>query len=293
MSQLSDRISPPKATLTRLLLLVSLCGVAVPAVAQQGALNRGSTPATGGQADARPIRALYITGGGFHDFVAQEEIVPPGIAARTNIEWTIDHTAGKATDALIPRHQDTRWADEFDVVVYNMSFSHVVDPQWIERLAYAHRDKGVPAVVLHGATHSYRRSESRAWGELMGAASYRHDRQREFRVERLAPDHPILKALPKEWGPGVDELYDVDTVWPTMSPLAQGWSVETEEHHPIVWTNIFGNSRVFVTTMGHNNATMADPIYLDLVTRGLLWTLGKLDAEGAPAAGYGTGAASH
>ena len=39
--------------------------------------------------------------------------------------------------------------------------------------------------------------------------------------------------------------------------------------------------------MGHNNRTMSDPVYLDLVTRGLLWTVGKLAADGTPIAGYG------
>jgi hypothetical protein len=103
---------------------------------------------------APPIRALYITGGGFHDFKAQEKIVPPGIAARTNIVWTIDNTADTSTTALIARHRTTAWADSFDVVVYNMSFSYVVDTAWIARIAHAHRDKGVAAVILHGATHS-------------------------------------------------------------------------------------------------------------------------------------------
>ena len=42
----------------------------------------------------RAIRGLYVTGGGFHDFVTQETIVPPGIAQRIRVEWTIDHTAG-------------------------------------------------------------------------------------------------------------------------------------------------------------------------------------------------------
>jgi uncharacterized protein len=67
----------------------------------------------------------------------------------------------------------------------------------------------------------------------------------------------------------------------------QAWSVEGEWHHPVVWTNTFGEARVFVTTMGHTNRTMADPAYLDLVARGLLWTLGKLEVDGAPAAGFG------
>jgi hypothetical protein len=32
---------------------------------------------------------------------------------------------------------------------------------------------------------------------------------------------------------------------------------------------------------------MSDSVYLDLVTRGLLWTVGKLGPDGTPAAGYG------
>lgn len=228
-------------------------------------------------ASAQTVRALYVTGGGFHDFETQVTIVPPGIAARTDVEWTIDHTAGEATDALIPRHENTRWADEFDVVVYNMSFSFVVDVDWIERLVHAHRHKGVPAVILHGAAHSYRRSESDAWQQLMGAASFRHDSQREFAVEVVAPDHPIMEGFPEGWAPGVDELYEIETVWPSMTPLVRAWSVESERFHPVVWTNTFGSARVFVTTMGHNNETMADPVYLDLVTRGMLWALGRLD----------------
>ena len=256
-----------------LLLGALLCGFAVPGISQQ--------PAT------RPIRALYVTGGGFHDFVAQEAIIPPGLAARTNIVWTVDHTAEKSTEALIARHRDTRWADQFDVVVYNMSFSHVVDPQWIERIAHAHRDRGVAAVILHGGTHSYRRSTTDAWRELMGIASMRHDAQREFRIERLAPEHPIIKDLPKEWGPGSDELYNIDRTWPSMTPLVQAWSIESEKHFPVVWTNTYGKARVFVTTLGHTSRTMSEPAYLDLVARGLLWTLGKLQADGTPAAGYG------
>jgi type 1 glutamine amidotransferase len=259
------------SSLRALLLLVCLFTAATPAIAQQ-------TP---------PIRALYVTGGGFHDFTAQKGIVPPGIAARTNIVWTIDHSADTSMKMLIPRHLTTAWADSFDVVVYNMSFSYVVDAQWIERLAYAHRDKGVGVVILHGATHSYRRSTTDAWRELMGVASMRHDTQRDFRIERLVADNPIVKGIPREWGPGSDELYNIDRMWPTATPLVQAWSIEGEKHFPVVWTNTFGKARVFATTMGHSNRTMSDPVYLDLVTRGLLWTVGKLAADGTAVTGYG------
>jgi type 1 glutamine amidotransferase len=240
------------------------------------------SPDQGTGAGAPPaIRALYVTGGGFHDFVTQETIVPPGVAARAKvkIDWTIDHTAGKSTEVLIERHKNTEWTKAFDVVLYNMSFSHVVDREWIERLARAHHDSGVGAVILHGAVHSYRRSESRAWGELMGAFSMRHDAQRPLTVEAVAKDHPILRGLPEKWETTPEELYELERVWPNMTPLADAYSIESKKRYPIIWTNTHGKARVFVTSLGHNTKMIADPVYLDLVTRGLLWTVGRLQKD--------------
>ena len=44
---------------------------------------------------------------------------------------------------------------------------------------------------------------------------------------------------------------------------------------------------MFCTTIGHNNATVEDARYLDLVAKGLLWAAGKLGEDGRPLAGYG------
>ena len=50
----------------------------------------------------------------------------------------------------------------------------------------------------------------------------------------------------------------------------------------MAWTNLYkGKTRVFATTLGHNNETVNDPRYLDLVTRGLLWSVNKLDGRGS------------
>nr|ADC36111.1 conserved hypothetical protein [uncultured bacterium 126] len=233
-----------------------------------------------------PIRALYVTGGGFHEFVKQESILPPGIASRAKVNWTIDHTAGTSTEVLIERHKDTAWTKDFDVVLYNMSFSFVVDVPWIERLAHAHRDSGVGAVILHGAVHSYRRSETRAWGELMGAFSLRHDSQRPLTVQVVAPNHPITKGLPNPWVTTKEELYELVQTWPSMTPLAEAHSVESNKSYPLVWTNTHGKAKVFVTSLGHNTEIIENPVYLDLVTRGLLWTVGKLQDDGTPRPGY-------
>jgi len=167
---------------TALMLALTAAVFAIPSSAD----GARAAQAAAGNA-VRPIRALYVTGGGFHDFVKMQAIVPPAIAERVKVNWTIDHTAGTSTEVLIERHRNTEWAKEFDVVLYNMSFSFVVDVPWIERLAHAHRDSGVGAVILHGAVHSYRRSESKAWGELWApsaCATTRSDRSPSNRWRR-------------------------------------------------------------------------------------------------------------
>ena len=54
---------------------------------------------------------------------------------------------------------------------------------------------------------------------------------------------------------------------------------ESTNDYVLAWTNNYRGTKVFATTLGHNNQTVADTRYLDLVTRGLLWSCGKLDAK--------------
>lgn len=265
--------------------LLAVVAASIVALAAGTEAYRGTGQVAAGPAPP-PIRALYVTGGGFHEFAKQEGIVPPAIARQANVTWTIDHTAGTSTDVLIARHKDTAWTKDFDVVLYNMSFSFVVDAPWIERLAAAHRDSGVGAVILHGAVHSYRRSTTRAWGELMGAFSLRHDSQRPLTVETVAKSHPIMRGVPAPWVTIPEELYELERVWPTMVPLAQAHSEESKKTYPLMWTNTHGKAKVFVTSLGHNTAMIADPVYLGVVARALLWTTGHLQDDGTPAPGY-------
>jgi len=77
-------------------------------------------------------------------------------------------------------------------------------------------------------------------------------------------------------------------VLPTGKVLAKGkQAVKGKDVEAvIVWTNEYnGKAKVFATTLGHNNVTVEDDRYLNLVTRGLLWSVGKLADDGKPAAG--------
>lgn len=84
-----------------------------------------------------------------------------------------------------------------------------------------------------------------------------------------------------------EELYMIEDVHEGVTPLARAYGVDTETHHLTVWTNKYGKSRIFGTTIGHHSETMAAAEYLNLVSSGLLWAIGKLQDNGEPAPGYG------
>lgn len=224
----------------------------------------------------KPIRALLVTGGCCHDYARQKLILTRGISARANVQWTVVHQGGSSTDAKIPLYEDPDWAEGFDVVVHNECFANVRDQEWVERILKPHRE-GVPAVLIHCAMHCYRTGTDQ-WFEFVGVQSPGHGPHYAYTVENLAPEHPIMARFGDRWSTPRGELYHTVKVWPTATPLAQARRQDNNEPQVCIWTNQYGKGRVFATTIGHYNETMVEPIYLDMVTRGLLWAVGRTDA---------------
>lgn len=235
----------------------------------------------------KPLKVLLVTGGGFHDFNAQRKTLVEGLKLRANLDITVVQE-GEVREHRMSIYEKADWAKGYDVIVHNECFGLVADKDFTERIAAPHRD-GVPAVILHATVHSYRNAPTDAWREVIGQKSMSHETKRDLVVKSLGTDHPIMKGFPAEWPDAQDELYKIEKVWPGVTPLAKAYGAETKQDHTVIWTNVEGKTRAFCTTLGHTDETMKTPVYLDLVTRGLLWACGKLTDEGKPMAGYGPG----
>lgn len=233
-----------------------------------------------------PVRALLLAGGCCHDYPNQNLILSEGISSRANVAWDMILAENNQRDGKLTIYDDPNWIDGYDVVIHNECFGSVDDAPWLEKIARAHEEKGVPAVFLHCSLHSYRAAPTDAWRILMGARSTSHEGHRPVEVECLKPNHPVMKSFPAKWRTPNGELYKIEKMWPDAIPLAQAFGIDTQKYHPCVWLNHSGNARVFTTTLGHHNETMSHPVYLDLVTRGLLWATGKIEANGSPSPGY-------
>jgi type 1 glutamine amidotransferase len=246
---------------------------------------------------AKPIRALLVIGGCCHDYAKQKDLLTKGISARANVEWTVAYDPDTTTKHPNPVYDNPDWAKSFDVVVHDECSSDVKDVTFIDRILNPHRE-GLPAVVLHCGMHCYRSEgypRATPWFEFTGLATNAHDKQEPIAITFTDKGSSITRDM-QDWTTIKEELYNNLTgkLHDTAHPLARGKQIVKDKDGKektldsiVVWTNTYnGKTRVFGTTLGHNNDTVADDRYLDLVTRGLLWATKHLGDDGKPEPGY-------
>lgn len=234
---------------------------------------------------AKPIKALLLTGGCCHDYNNQKTIIPEGVSARANVEWTVVHDPSNGTTSTKALYANPDWAKGYDIVVHNECYADDKDLDWVERILKPHRD-GTPAVVIHCAMHCYR-APTNEWFKFCGVRSHGHGSHFDYDLKNVRPEHPIMQGFPAAWRTPKEELYQIAEVMPGTTPLGTGYSHETKKDETCIWVSQYGKARVFGTTVGHYNVTMQQKEYLDVLARGVLWACDKLDDKGQPKMGYG------
>ena len=260
-------------------------------------------------AEQKPLRVLIVAGGCCHDYATQKEVLKKGIEARVNAVVEVAYDPTKSTKPLFELFKSPDWGKNFDVVVHDECAADITDQAYVANIVNAHKN-GLPAVNLHCAMHSYRWGNFKApvkvgddnasWYEMLGLQSTGHGPQQPIAITFTDKSHPITTGL-ADWTTINEELYNNVQVL-TAKTLATGnqkipekkdkkgkVTPASEANAIVAWTNEFGpkKTRIFSTTIGHNNATVEDARYLDLVARAVLWSAGKLEADGKPSAGFG------
>ncbi len=238
----------------------------------------------------KPIRALLVLGGCCHNYEKQKELLSRGISQRAHVEVVVAYDPDKTTAHMNPVYESATWASNIDVVIHDECSSDVKDLAVIDRILEPHR-KGLPAVLLHCGMHSYRSQgypNVTPWFEFTGLQSTGHGPQVPIDISFEANKHPITDGQ-QNWKTINEELYNnsAGKLLDTATPLARGKQSYKDRNGKeivadcvVVWTNNYRETtRVFATTLGHNDETVADPRYLDLITRGLLWSCDKLNDQ--------------
>ena len=261
---------------------------------------------------ASPLKVLLIAGGCCHDYATQSRLLKAGIEGRINAKVTVVSNPITNTTTRFEVYESEEWAEGYDVVLHDECSAAVTDKDYVGRILAAHRN-GTPAVNLHCAMHSYRwgnfrepvklGADNAGWFEMIGVQSTGHGPQSPIDITFTDKKHAVTKGL-KNWTTINEELYNNVRVYDGTKALASGRQLQKprkrelkqnpnakprESKAVVAWTNEYGpkKTKIFSTTLGHNNDTVGDPRYLELVTRGILWCTDNLDNNGKPMAGYG------
>lgn len=233
-----------------------------------------------GSALAKP-KALLVTGGCCHDYANQKVIIPDSLKQHgLDFDWTISHEGnGRKTKNSV--YANPNWINGYALVVHNECYGAVTDVAFINGIASAHAESGVPALVIHCSLHSYRNAATDEWRKFLGVTSMRHERHHPLDVKPLNADHPAMQDFPANWRTPNGELYIIEKLWDNAVPLAHAYGTETQKNHVCIWSNTYGKARIFGTSLGHHNETMQDPVYAQFLAHGARWAMA---AQPAPAA---------
>ncbi len=98
--------------------------------------------------------------------------------------------------------------------------------------------------------------------------------------------HPATKPLGEEFQIK-DEIYQYKNWQPEKCHVLMSLNMEkckTKRPYmvPVAWVKNYGDGKVFVTNLGHNEGTWTNPMFLDHVTGGVKWILNQEQGDATP-----------
>lgn len=123
--------------------------------------------------------------------------------------------------------------------------------------------------------------------QMLGGEFIMHNDQQSGQL--IFPDHqfPGFSILPDDFGP-TEEWYSLKNFAPDLHVLivqkTDGMQGELYDrpNYPSTWAHLYGEGRVFYTSMGHREDIWKNPMFQSILAGGLNWALKRVDADISP-----------
>ncbi len=211
------------------------------------------------------LKVLFLGDNGHHQPAARFRQLQPVFAAR-NIELTY-------TDKLADLNPET--LGKYDGLMIYANHERFTDPaQEKALLDFVASGKGF--IPVHCASYCF--IHSKPYVDLVGA-QFRSHTTGVFRVQDVAPDHPVMKGFTsfESW----DETY-THTKHNEKDRTVLEVRTDGGVKEPWTWVRTQGKGRVFYTAWGHDQRTWSHPGFHNLLERGVRWACGQDPALAGP-----------
>lgn len=151
-------------------------------------------------------------------------------------------------------------------------------------------ENGGGLMVVHGGITT--QNKSRAFSRLVGASFDYHPPQQPIQVRLVDPEHPLVKAFPKEGFNHIDEPYFYSKAYEDKDfrPLLYFNNEEiTGQRQPaktgktyVSWIRPEGKGKVMYCSPSHNAQSFENPDLLRFFLNGLQYVVGDVDCDDRP-----------
>jgi type 1 glutamine amidotransferase len=127
--------------------------------------------------------------------------------------------------------------------------------------------------------------------KMIGAEFIRHGSQQKAHMRIVDKKFPGMSAVPDNFGP-LEEWYSLKDFATNLHVLlvqetdgmkkTGGDHVYDRKPYPATWARMYGQGRVFYTSMGHRDDVWANPVFQSVLMGGVAWAVRDVDADVTP-----------
>lgn len=212
--------------------------------------------------------------------LAASEIAMIQLGQNTEL-FTVDCSQDAASDFTKENLQN------YDIVMfYTTGKLPIADADMDYFLNVWLKTKGHGFIGFHSATDTYKNYQP--YWDMIGGSFIEHpwNAGNTVTITVHEPEHPTMRPFGSEFQIK-DEIYRYKNWQPKKVRVLMSLNMSKTKpskpyHVPVAWVKSYGEGKVYVNNLGHNESSWQDERYLKSITNAVKWIRGEVEGDSTP-----------